>query len=127
LTSGTKDERSAKAERLAIDPDYDLAVLRVKDVKNLPEPIKFEKGAELAETMTVYTFRFPVRKGAGHRQGPPGDQPEKGDQGRGKAGLSGGEISKVRDRSERAGPQCVGERVPATAAWHKTAGLSFCM
>ncbi len=60
--SGTKDERSAKAELLAIDPDYDLAVMRVKDIKNLPEPIKFEKEAELAETMAVYTFGFPFGK-----------------------------------------------------------------
>src|SRR5262249_39292603 len=45
------------------DPDYDLAVLRAKDVKNLPEPIKFDKAAELAETMAVYTFGFPFGKG----------------------------------------------------------------
>ena len=68
--SGTKDERSAKAELLAIDPDYDLAVMRVKDVKNLPEPIHFEKEVELAETMAVYTFGFPFGKvlatGKGH-------------------------------------------------------------
>ncbi len=60
--SGTKDERSAKAELLAIDPGYDLAVMRVKDIKNLPEPIKFEKAVELAETMAVYTFGFPFGK-----------------------------------------------------------------
>src|SRR6516162_200178 len=34
--SGTKKEREAKAEVVAADPQHDLAVLRVKDVKNLP-------------------------------------------------------------------------------------------
>jgi len=60
--SGTKNERSARAELLALDPDYDLAVMRVKDVKDLPEPIKIETAAELVETMTVYTFGFPFGK-----------------------------------------------------------------
>ena len=68
--SGTKEERSAKAELLAIAPDYDLAVLRVNDVKDLPDPIKFEKPVKLAETMAVYTFGFPfgnvLATGKGH-------------------------------------------------------------
>jgi hypothetical protein len=60
--SGTKDERTAKGELLALDPEYDLAVMRVKDVKDLPEPIDFEKERELTETMSVYTFGFPFGK-----------------------------------------------------------------
>src|SRR5262249_8491964 len=41
--SGTKKERSVKAEVLAADPEQDLAILRVKDVKDLPRPIDYAK------------------------------------------------------------------------------------
>jgi len=68
--SGTKNERSVKAEVLAVDPERDLAVLRVKDVKDLPAPIDLAKAPELAETLPVYTFGFPFGKvlatGKGH-------------------------------------------------------------
>src|SRR5262249_1874978 len=48
--SGTGSERSAKAEILSADPERDLAVLRVKGVKDVPPPIDFAKAAALAET-----------------------------------------------------------------------------
>jgi S1-C subfamily serine protease len=60
--SGTKKERSVKAEVLAADPEQDLAILRVKDVKDLPKPIDYAKSPELVETMRVYTFGFPFGK-----------------------------------------------------------------
>lgn len=60
--SGTKNERSAKAEVMAIDPERDLAVLRVTGVKDLPKPIDLAKTPKLAETMPVYTFGFPFGK-----------------------------------------------------------------
>jgi S1-C subfamily serine protease len=62
LDSGTKNERSAKAEVLAADPERDLAILRIKDVKNLPAPIEFSRTIELTETMPVFTFGYPFGK-----------------------------------------------------------------
>ncbi|MBI2806216.1 MAG: trypsin-like peptidase domain-containing protein [Planctomycetes bacterium] len=59
LESGTKTERSFKAELLAVDPQRDLAILRISDVKNLPKPIDFSRTPKLSETMSVYTFGFP--------------------------------------------------------------------
>lgn len=58
LDSGTKAERSAKAEVGAIDPERDLAVLRLTGLKDLPEPIDVARVAELAETLPVYTFGY---------------------------------------------------------------------
>lgn len=69
--SGTRDERSVKAELLAMDPENDLAVIRVKDVKNLPAPIKFETPVKLIETMSVYTFGFPFGKDLATTKGHP--------------------------------------------------------
>ncbi|HEX3314878.1 MAG TPA: serine protease [Gemmataceae bacterium] len=57
--SGTADERSARTEIVAVDPENDLAILKVTGVKNLPAPIVFEKSTELIETTTVYAFGFP--------------------------------------------------------------------
>jgi hypothetical protein len=68
--SGTKNEQSAKAEVVAIDPERDLAVLRVTGVKDLPAPLDLEKAPELAETLPVWTFGYPFGKvlatGKGH-------------------------------------------------------------
>src|SRR5262245_2399306 len=68
--SGTKSERSAKAQVVAIDPERDLAVLRVKGVKDLPAALDLSAAPKLAETMPVYTFGFPFGKvlatGKGH-------------------------------------------------------------
>lgn len=60
--SGTKQERSATAQVLAADAEHDLAVLRVTGVKDLPTPIQLANGADLRETMPVYTFGFPFGK-----------------------------------------------------------------
>jgi hypothetical protein len=60
--SGTKAERSVKAEILAVDPQRDLALLRVTKVADLPAPIEFNKAPELIETLPVYTFGFPFGK-----------------------------------------------------------------
>jgi hypothetical protein len=60
--SGMAKERSAKAEVIALDAEHDLAVLRVEKVKDLPQPIEFNKMPELAETMALYTFGFPFGK-----------------------------------------------------------------
>jgi S1-C subfamily serine protease len=57
--SGRKNERVLRAEVLATDPDRDLAVLRVKEVADLPAPISFSEKLELVETLPVLTFGFP--------------------------------------------------------------------
>src|SRR5690242_2400038 len=57
--SGTKMERVLQAEVAAADPEHDLAVLRVKD-KGLPAAFDMAQKVELQETMTVYTFGFPL-------------------------------------------------------------------
>jgi S1-C subfamily serine protease len=69
--SGGKTERSFKAEVVAVDADHDLAVLRVKDAKDLPEPIDFSKMPELTETMHVFTFGFPFGKALATSKGSP--------------------------------------------------------
>lgn len=58
--SGTKDEESATGNLVAVDPDEDLAVVVVKGVKQSPRPIEYVNSPQLAETMPVYTFGFPL-------------------------------------------------------------------
>jgi S1-C subfamily serine protease len=62
LDSGTKSEREYKAEVLAADPERDLAILKIKDAKELPGPIDVANAPELLETLPVYTFGFPFGK-----------------------------------------------------------------
>ena len=57
--SGTKDEVSYQADILTSVAEEDLAILRVKDVKNLPAPLKLSAGADLTETMPVFCLGFP--------------------------------------------------------------------
>jgi regulation of enolase protein 1 (concanavalin A-like superfamily) len=56
--SGTKKEQVVPAEVVAVDPDEDLALVRVK-ARELPAPIDLSP-ADLRETMTVYSFGFPL-------------------------------------------------------------------
>jgi hypothetical protein len=58
--SGTKNERSARAEVLAGDARRDLAVLRVQGVRDLPPPLEYDHEPELVETMPVYILGFPL-------------------------------------------------------------------
>ncbi|WP_165235278.1 S1 family peptidase [Aquisphaera insulae] len=60
--SGTRNERSARGELLASDPERDLAIVKVSGVTNLPKPIDPAKPAEIVETMPVVTFGFPFGK-----------------------------------------------------------------
>src|SRR5438132_3487116 len=57
--SGTKKEKVLPAEIVASDPERDLAILKVTS-KDLPKPLDLSQKAELRETMTVYTFGFPL-------------------------------------------------------------------
>jgi hypothetical protein len=58
--SGTKNERSARAEVVAADARRDLAVLKVQGVRDLPEPIDFSHEPDLVETMPVFILGFPL-------------------------------------------------------------------
>ncbi len=57
--SGTKKEQSLPGELIALDPEQDLAVLKVT-AKNLPAPLNLAQTAKPRETMTVYTLGFPL-------------------------------------------------------------------
>src|SRR5262249_38613555 len=57
--SGTAQELVCPAEVVANDPDRDLAVLKVTDVKDLPAPIDRGKAPDLVETTAVYICGFP--------------------------------------------------------------------
>ncbi len=58
--SGTKNDRSARAEVLASDVRRDLAVLKVQGVRDLPPPIEYDHEPQLIETMPVYILGFPL-------------------------------------------------------------------
>lgn len=60
--SGTKEEVAYQAELVAGLPDEDLAILRVKEVRNLPAPLKLSAAAVLAETMPIFCLGFPFGK-----------------------------------------------------------------
>jgi S1-C subfamily serine protease len=57
--SGTENEKVFTAEIIGSDAEHDLAVLRVK-AKDLPKPLDINQKVELRETMTLYTFGFPL-------------------------------------------------------------------
>ncbi|WP_439625363.1 S1C family serine protease [Gemmata sp.] len=58
--SGTRAERECPATVVAADEDRDLAVLRVAAVKDAPLPIAFANPPKPFETMSVYSFGFPL-------------------------------------------------------------------
>ena len=57
--SGTKTERTYKAEPIAGDADRDLGMLRLTGVKDPPTPVDYATPPKLIETMPVYSFGFP--------------------------------------------------------------------
>lgn len=57
--SGQPHERVVKGEVAAADPERDLAILKVSNVKSLPEPIPLEAPGKLIETMPVLVCGFP--------------------------------------------------------------------
>lgn len=68
---GTKGEVSMKAEPVAADPDEDLAILRVANVKDPPKAIDVSAAPKLSETMQVYTFGFPFGNALATSKGAP--------------------------------------------------------
>ncbi len=69
--SGTKSERSLKAEAVALDPRRDLAVLHVSKLSAPPRPIDLNAVAQLHETLPVFTFGFPFGEGLAIGDGNP--------------------------------------------------------
>lgn len=59
FNSGRKNEVKYPAEIVATDNDRDLAILRVKNAKDLPKALDLNEKVELSETMPVYMFGFP--------------------------------------------------------------------
>ena len=59
LNSGTPEEQTHPAEVVAIDPEADLATLRITGARNLPEPLDVTQDATVNETMPVFIFGFP--------------------------------------------------------------------
>ena len=59
FNSGAENEEAVSAQVLAVDPQRDLAILKVSGVKQLPKPIDYLAQPELAETMPICTFGFP--------------------------------------------------------------------
>jgi S1-C subfamily serine protease len=76
--SGTPQERSAQAEVMADDSEDDLAVLRVKGVKDLPRPIDLRANAKLIETMGLFIFGFPFGTALATNKGNPAVTVSKG-------------------------------------------------
>jgi S1-C subfamily serine protease len=60
FNSGTPQEQTGRAELLAADPHWDLAVLKVPGLKNAPPPIDYSQEPQLIETMPVYILGFPL-------------------------------------------------------------------
>jgi len=69
--SGTRKEQSAPAVVLAADALYDLAVLKVTGVKDLPAPIDLSQKVELIETMPVFMLGFPFGRALSTTKGNP--------------------------------------------------------
>ena len=53
-------EKVVPAELVAADAERDLAILRVRGVKDFAKAIDLSKKAEIRETMAVYTIGFPL-------------------------------------------------------------------
>jgi S1-C subfamily serine protease len=58
--SGIPTEASYTAEIIAFDPQVDLAILRLKDVENLPKPIDPRLALAPTETQSILTCGFPL-------------------------------------------------------------------
>jgi S1-C subfamily serine protease len=57
--SGTANERALHGEIVASDKERDLALLRVKGLRDLPRPIDLSWNPQLVETMPVFILGFP--------------------------------------------------------------------
>ncbi|HEY1186974.1 MAG TPA: serine protease, partial [Gemmata sp.] len=69
--SGTRTEREYRATVVGADEVRDLAVLRVEDVKEPPRPVAYAEPAKPVETMTVFSFGFPLGQALAGGKGAP--------------------------------------------------------
>ena len=58
--SGSQEEESVPGKLAAVDPDEDLAIVKVSGVKQLPKAIEYRDEPQLSETMPIYVFGFPL-------------------------------------------------------------------
>jgi serine protease Do len=68
--SGSPQDRSLRAEILSVDPDKDLAVLRVKSAKDFPEPLDLQNVPKLRETLPVFICGFPFGESLSQARNP---------------------------------------------------------
>jgi S1-C subfamily serine protease len=103
--SGRKEERVVPAEVVASDDDRDLAVLKVVNFADLPEPLNLEQKAALVETMTVWMLGFPFGEALSTSRGNPAIT------------IGKGTVSSIRqnDRDETAIVQIDGELNPGNS------------
>ena len=71
FNSGRKNELSFPVEIVAADELSDLAILRIKNPKDLPKPLDLSQKAELTETMPIYMFGFPFGQALSTNKGHP--------------------------------------------------------
>jgi S1-C subfamily serine protease len=76
--SGTGQERLGVAEVVADDEDDDLAVLKVKRIKDVPRPINLRANDKLVETMGLFIFGFPLGSELATNKGNPAITVSKG-------------------------------------------------
>lgn len=69
--SGTKEERSYTAELASADAKVDLAVLRIRDMQNIPNPVTLDNNLKLVETMPVFILGFPFGEALAFDRGNP--------------------------------------------------------
>src|SRR5205823_13549508 len=71
FNGGRRTETVVRAEVVAADPFRDLAILRVRNAKDLPKPINLTAKPELVETLPVYIFGFPFGEALSTSRGHP--------------------------------------------------------
>ncbi len=64
VDSGEKSEKKYAGQLLQVDPNNDLAAVRVSG-DDLPEPLTFGLGKNLVETQSLFIFGFPFGKALG--------------------------------------------------------------
>jgi uncharacterized protein (TIGR03067 family) len=65
VNSGQDDERTYLGQVVGVDPELDLALIRVVGNDDLPPPLNVASGRELEETQTVFIFGFPLGRELG--------------------------------------------------------------
>lgn len=75
---GTPKEQPVEAQLVAVEPERDLAVLRVTGAKDLPKPLEVNKRVTVSETMNVFILGFPFGQSLATTKGAPSVTVNKG-------------------------------------------------